>query len=116
MSSPVAASPAASFTIFVLLRALPAWLSLSRSRRNEIASAAMAHAFTDAAVTLRHFDAEAFTAVCSDVSVFETSDLAAFYFTMERLRDTPLFAAPYFELVHIIPAIEDGFRRFELAA
>jgi hypothetical protein len=104
------------FAIFVLLRALPSWLSLPRSRRNEIASAALAGALTDASVKLRHFDAEAFTAVCSDISVFEADDLTAFYFAMERLRDTPLFAEPYFELIQIIPAIEDGFRRFEQAA
>jgi hypothetical protein len=35
---------------------------------------------------------------------------------MERLRDTDLFAKPYFEIVNIIPAIEDGFRAFEQSA
>jgi hypothetical protein len=34
---------------------------------------------------------------------------------MERLRDTPLFAQPYFEFVAILPAIEDGWRTYEIA-
>jgi hypothetical protein len=109
-------SPKPCFTIFVLLRALPSWLSLSRSRRDEIGSAAVASALKDNDVTLRHFDAEAFTGFCSDVSVFEASDMMGFYFVMERLRDTPLFAQPYFELIQIVPAIEDGFRQFEQAS
>ena len=104
------------YTVFVLLKALPSWLSLSRSRRNEIAGAAMSRALLDDAVTVRHFDAEAFSSFCSDVAVFETSDMMRFYFVMERLRDSPLFAEPYFELIQIVPAIEDGFRQFEQSA
>jgi hypothetical protein len=104
------------FTLFVLLRALPAWLALPRARRDAIGSTAVAQALAGQPVTLRHFDAEAFTAQCSDVSLFETDDLRAFYAVMERLRDSPLFAHPYFELVQIIPAIEDGFRQFEATA
>jgi len=34
---------------------------------------------------------------------------------LERLRDTPLFAQPYFEFVAILPAIEDGWKAFEAA-
>ena len=103
------------FTVFVLVRALPAWLSLPRDRRNEIGADAIAKALGDDKVALRHFDAEAFSSFCSDISVFETADLAAFYFVMERLRDSQLFAKPYFELIQILPAIEGGFRRFEQA-
>ena len=106
-------TPQPRFIIFVFLRALPAWLSLSHAQRNEIGSAALTQALTDETVTLRHFDAEAFTGFCSDVSVFEATDLMAFYFVMERLRDSPLFATPYFEVIQIVPAIEDGFRHFE---
>ena len=104
------------FTIFVLLKTLPAWLSLPRPRRGEIAAAAIAEALKSEPVTVRHFDAEAFTALCTDVAVFEAADLMAFYFVMERLRDSPLFTTPYFEIVGIVPGIENGFRRFEAAA
>ena len=58
-------------------------------------------------------DAEAFTAQCSDVAVFETPDLPTFYRAVERLRDSALFTTPYFELVQILPSIENGFRHFE---
>lgn len=95
---------------------LPSWLRLSRADRNAIGSTALADALKDDAVTIRNFDAEAFTGFCSDVAVFEADDLIDFYFVMERLRDSALFAKPYFELVQIVPAIEDGFRHFERIA
>ena len=101
------------FTVFVLLRALPAWLALSREQRRNIGDQAVGSSLEGSRVTIRHFDAEAFTAFCSDLSVFETDDMATFYSVMERLRDSPLFAKPYFEFVQILPAIEDGFRLFE---
>jgi len=80
------------------------------------AVSAIADALKDGLVTINHFDAEAFSGACSDVSVFETDDLMAFYFAMERLRDSALFAEPYFEIVQIIPAIPEGFRQFEQLA
>ena len=74
---------------------------------------AFASALPDDRVRLRYFDAEAFSGKCTDVAMFETEDLQAYYFAVERLRDTPLFSHPYFEVVKIIPAMEDGFRAFE---
>jgi Darcynin, domain of unknown function len=104
------------FTIFVFLRALPAWLALPREQRRALAEANVAAALKGSGVALRHFDAEAFTAICSDISLFEADDLIAFYAVMERLRDSVLFTKPYFELVQIIPAIEDGFQHYEQTA
>lgn len=43
----------------------------------------------------------------------ETDDPARHYGFMERLRDTPLLHEPYFEVLQIIPAIEDGYRDYE---
>jgi len=102
-----------SFTIFVFLRALPAWLSLARDERRIIGDAAMDSAIRDSGVTVRYFDAEAFAGFCSDISMFEAKDLRAFYAVMERLRDSPLFATPLFELVQIIPTVENGYRHFD---
>ncbi len=104
------------FTVFVFLRATSLWLSLSRSSRDEIATSAYADALEQGAVTLRHFDTEAFTACCSDIAVFEADDLIAFHCVMERLRDTPLFSVPYFKVVQIIPTIEEDYRHFERMA
>ncbi len=105
--------PQPSFTIFVLLRALPSWLALSRIQRREIGETAMKVALGGTNVTHRHYDAEAFSAFCSDIAAFQTDDLNAFNTAMERLRDSPIFALPHFELIAIIPAIEDGYRHFE---
>lgn len=102
-----------SFTIFILMNATPAWLRLARHDRNRIASDALNTALQGLAVTHRHFDAEAFCGFCSDVTVFETDDLGAYYSAIERLRDTEIFQEPYFQVVQIIPAIGDGFRQFE---
>ena len=104
---------AKKYTVFILLKALPAWLRLAREERGRIADAAFAAAFSEGGISFRHFDAEAFNARASDVAMFETDDLRAYYFAIERLRDTPIFTQPYFELVEILPAIEDGYREFE---
>ncbi len=101
------------FAIFMLLKALPSWLSLQREERAGIAEAAFRRALTDGRVQFRYFDAEAFTSRASDVALFETDDLSAYYFAVERLRDSPIFAHPYFDVVEIIPSIEDGYRTFE---
>lgn len=105
--------PIPRLSVFVCLRALPSWLRLPRPERDRIASAALGAALGGRDVTLRHFDAEAFSADCSDIALFEAGDALAFNGVMEALRDSPLFAEPYFELVRIIPAIEDGFRHYE---
>ncbi|GAA4423862.1 hypothetical protein GCM10023148_25870 [Actinokineospora soli] len=94
------------YTAFMLLTALPAWLALPRSTRDEIAGKLP----TDAAVEVRFYDAEAFSARCSDVAVFATDDLAAYYRLVEALRDSPLFAEPYFRVEDVILSIEDGHR------
>jgi len=37
------------------------------------------------------------------------------WLAIERLRDSPLFAVPYFELIDILPALEDGYLDIEQA-
>lgn len=102
------------YTFFVMLRATPAWLRLTRDERRALTDRHLGGALTASpGIRVRHFDAEAFTAVCSDVMMVDTDDPGLHYFFMERLRDTPLIHVPYFEVVHIIPAVEDGFRQFE---
>ena len=100
-------------TIFVMLRALPSWLALEREARDRIAGEALGAGLADSAVSMRFFDAEAFNGTCSDIAVFEAEEPAQWYFAFERLRDSALFATPYFEVRDIIPAYEDGYRQFE---
>lgn len=102
-------------TLFMMLRAQPGWLRLDRSARARIAGAALERALPQAGVLWRHFDAEAFHARISDIAMITAESTEEAYFTIERLRDTPLIAEGYFEVVEIVPAFEDGFRRFEEA-
>lgn len=101
------------FTIFVLLKTTIHWLKLERKVRNKIADDTFLDIFKDTKISLRMFDAEAFTTSCTDIAMFQTEDLKQYYFMIERLRDSILITYPYFELVEIIPTIEDGFRQFE---
>ncbi len=98
-------------TLFLLVRALPSWLALPRPRRREIALSAA----PGDGIDLRQFDCEAFSAMCSDIWMVTGGSAGAINTAMERLRDTPLFAQPYFEFVAILPAIEDGWKAFEAA-
>lgn len=100
-------------TVFVLLKTTKEWLRLERTERNRIADSVLSTVLSDSTVTLRMFDAEAFTTKCTDVAMFQAEDMQSFYFTIERLRDSKLITTPYFEIVDIIPTIEDGFKAFE---
>lgn len=104
-----------TFTAFILLMTTPEWLALDRAERAAIAAPAFAAAFPDETVRLRYFDAEAFSGRVSDVAMIQATTPEAYYFAIERLRDTPLFTVPYFRIVEIIPAYEDGFQAFEAA-
>lgn len=84
------------FTIFVLLKTTTAWLRLERSERNKIADEVFSQLFQDENITLRMFDAEAFTTKCTDVAMFQTEDMKQYYFLIERLRDSILIPHPYF--------------------
>jgi hypothetical protein len=98
------------FTFFIHLRATPAWLALSRPGRAAYVQEAVRPAFTSyPSVKARFFDAEAFTGRCSDVAMIETDDLRQYRFLIDALRDEAFFGLPYFEVLEIIPAVEDGY-------
>ena len=107
-------SRAATYTFFLMLIATEHWLSLPRPERSRLSDdhvGASLQRFSG--LRLRYFDAEAFTADCSDLMMIETEDLTAYYDFIETLRDSPMFTVPYFRVVRIIPTIENGFRQFE---
>jgi len=100
----------ARYACFVLVKTYPAWLALTRKERAAIAGESLGSTLPkDCGVSLRHFDGEAFSGRCTDVLMFETEDLHAYYLAIERLRDTPLITVPYFKVVDIFPTIEDGY-------
>ena len=100
-------------TFFMHLRSSPAWLALSREARAAFIKATVRPIFARyPEVTLRFYDAEAFTGRITDVAVFETTKVRAYYFLIDALRDTPFLGLPYFEVVDVIPAIEDGYQEY----
>lgn len=102
------------YVFFVLLRATPAWLRLTRTQRRAASAEHLSPLLASAeGIRMRYFDAEAFGAACSDVMMVETEDPRHHYYFMEHLRDSPLISEPYFEVVQIVPAIEDGYIDFE---
>jgi hypothetical protein len=105
---------ARQMTVFILLQASAAWLALTRTQRREFADTHVGASLARyPALSMRYFDAEAFSGFCSDVMMIATSDLQQYYDFIEKLRDSPMFADPFFQIVQIIPAIEEGFRAFE---
>ncbi|MEV4106827.1 darcynin family protein [Nonomuraea sp. NPDC049695] len=104
------------WVIVVQLTALPAWLALDRERRRAVVASLepVLRAYQD--VRVRWIDTESFTADCSDVLIAETSDLRIWNHLFEALRDSVLFATPYFRLERILTGIEDGYRDYESAA
>lgn len=99
---------AARYVIFVHLTALPSWLRLSRGERDQLVER---HANPVLAahpeVRIRWIDVEAFAADSSDVLIAETTDVQAWHRLFDALRDTPLFAEPYFRLDRLYVGIED---------
>lgn len=101
----------ASFTVFMLLTALPSWLSRTRAERGRISEETLGTALSrHPGITMRFFDAEAFSGRCSDIAMFSTDDLSDYYVLVEELRDEPLFTVPYFRVEDIIVTIEDGHK------
>lgn len=103
-----------TYVVIVQLTALPEWLALSRPERHAIADGDLGtilKAHPDCSV--RWLDAEAMTAQCSDVMLVETAHLRSWYHLWEELRDSPMFAAPYFRLESIVVGIEDGYVDYE---
>lgn len=93
----------------------PRWLALPREERNALRTAHIEPVFAAYAdrVTARFFDAEAFHARLSDFAVLETEDLAAYYFLIEELRDSPLISQGYLTFGEVFLGVEDGFQEYE---
>ena len=109
MSEPV-------LTFFMSLRSQPSWLALTRQQRADFIAEVVRPIFAQyPAVKLRFYDAEAFSGRCTDMAVFETADIRAYTFLVDALRDTPFFGLPHFEVLDVIPAIENSYREYDAA-
>lgn len=105
---------ARKYTFFVHMNATKEWLSLTRDQRREYFNNTMGPILQKySGVSVRLYDVEAFSSKCSDIAVYETDDIQQYYFLIDALRDTEIYTKPYFEIVDIFPAIEDGFAEYE---
>lgn len=100
-------------TYFLLRSALPAFLSQQRATRDPAAHAALKEAGLK---QFRFFDAEAFSAMCSDVMMMEGMSPVEFHHAIERLRESPVVAAPWFRLDAVIPTLENAHHMMRKAA
>jgi hypothetical protein len=92
-----------TYSVFMLLKATPYWHSLAREERIAI---------RDAAVTLRFFDASGLHADCSEVLIWETTDMAEYRAAVEALQAHAFFGAPCFEVVDVIPTLAEEWPAF----
>ncbi len=100
--------------IFLLLRSTPAWLALTRQERADYIASTVQPIFArHPPRSNRFFDAEAFSGRCSDVMLIEASDLRQYGFLIDALRDEAFFGLPYFQVIDIIPTLEDSYRDYD---
>lgn len=105
-----------TYTYFMLLKTRPAWLAMTRPERRAFRDQYLTPVFERyPSVKTRFFDAEAFTGRCSDLMMFETRDPREYHFLIDALRDTPVFGVPYFDIVDVIPGVEDGYLEYDRA-
>jgi hypothetical protein len=101
--------------IFWLLKTTPLWLSLppvateGKPSRFGFAEKVFKPILAKyPQVKLRFFDAEAFSAACTDIMQWEVNDRGQYSAMVEDLRESP-FWDTYFQVLHIIPTVEDGY-------
>jgi hypothetical protein len=95
-----------------------AWLRLGRDERHaydQVFQREVVGPFTDR-LSVRHFDAEAFAAGYSDFLLIETDDLRAYYFFIEKVRDSAFIAQGWARILDISIGIQDGYKEYEKEA
>ncbi|MTD57960.1 darcynin family protein [Amycolatopsis pithecellobii] len=93
----------------------PSWLQLDRAERNaheEVFQREIVAPFSDK-LSIRHFDAEAFATGFSDFFLVTTEDLRAYYYFIEKLRDSSFIANGWARIHDITIGIEDGYKEYE---
>ncbi len=109
MTTSEAQTTMVNHAFFMHLRTTTAWLKLSPKDRfafvGEVIRPLLAK---HPKVSMRYFDAEAFSAEVSDVILWETADVMAYQAVVEDLRET-MFWGTYFEVVGIVASVENGY-------
>jgi hypothetical protein len=98
--------------VFWLVKTNPSWLALKPigegGRFDYVEKVLKPIIGKHRGVSLRFFDIEAFSTVCTDLMMWEVSDLADYNALVESLRETR-FWDDYFQIVYILPGVEDGY-------
>jgi hypothetical protein len=111
-ATPDTAPAAPTMTIFWLVKTTTDWLKLpplgAGGRFDFLETVLKPIMARHPGAQLRFFDAEAFTAVCTDVLMWRVTSQPDYNALVEAFRET-LFWGAYFEVLHIIPTVEDGY-------
>jgi hypothetical protein len=95
--------------IFMLVKSTRHWLDLPNPERAAFIESKLHPLLRKRPeVTLRFFDAEAFSAYASDVLLWETADISAWQWICDHLRETQ-FWDHYFEVLQILPSLEGNY-------
>ena len=106
------------YTIVITYAFSPDWLKKSWHERSDYEATHIAPILATFAdrVSVRLFDAEAFSADHSDFLIVEATDMKDYYFFIEALRESQLFKDGLVAFKQIVIGIEDGFRAYEREA
>lgn len=103
-------------TIFMLLKTTPAWLGLPVPARGAwVEDHLMPILDRHPGVSLRYFDAEAFSGRVTDVVMWQVADLRDYSLLIDDLRSCDFFAKPFFEVVDTITTLEDAWKDYHAA-
>jgi hypothetical protein len=94
---------------FMLVKTTNIWLQLSSKERFQFLETTISPILQKhPLVKMRFFDSEAFSGHYTDVLMWEASEVKDYQFLVEELRETR-FWGTYFEIVEIVPAIENAY-------
>jgi hypothetical protein len=97
------------YTIFMLVKTMPAWLALNPAERFAFLGETITPILRrHPAVRMRFFDVEAYSARSSDVVMWQTETLAQYESVVENLRETR-FWDDYFAVLDILPGRENAY-------
>jgi hypothetical protein len=95
--------------VFFLLQTRPAWLAKTPTERDRFMRDTLLPLLDRRrGVKLRYFDAEAYSAAVTDVLMWQVTVEADYRALVEDLRETR-FWGHYFDVLQILPTVEDGF-------
>jgi hypothetical protein len=98
-------------TFFMLLKATAHWRALDTDAQRGVFDDALTTVFNGyPELRMSRFNAGAFHGRCSHVIVWELiagADVCQYVAAVEALHAQPFFATPLFEIIDVIPGVED---------